>query len=1192
TNAKELWRFGNQYGNVIDAFIRDRRSKIGKRFGFIRFIKVADVDRLIKNLCTIWIGKFKLHANFTRFNRLPLNKGIQYVAPTAKVRIPSVQTFNRGGAHGTSNSYIQAFKTGSSYKAVVEESKPSMVLDHSCYNNFDSSLSLVGKLKDIGSLPNIKKILEEEGTSRELFADLLANPGKQSLQGVLNSRRKTNAKELWRFGNQYGNVIDAFIRDRRSKIGKRFGFIRFIKVADVDRLIKNLCTIWIGKFKLHANFTRFNRLPLNKGIQYVAPTAKVRIPSVQTFNRGGAHGTSNSYIQAFKTGSSYKAVVEESKPSMVLDHSCYNNFDSSLSLVGKLKDIGSLPNIKKILEEEGFVDITICYMGGFWVLFQFISQAWLGLILKEFLFVFGLGIRLIKFPLNGVLCCMKRRKMILIFTGSVCVSKLPLAITEWAPKFSDNQDVFSDSDVSSEDVNDDALSENGKEDSHSEADIIHETVFEEGEVKSSDIKEKSNEVQQEAQSEDPFKIYDLLKSKHPVFNVARQSEDEPMYPPGFTPCDNSANIDSSFYGAKIHQKESSKKENGSKTCFKKDVNASVCSGHFKKVGSPKSGGSILQQIEDLIKETKIEQVSVFDIKSCWDYFIAIMGKWLPIDRNLLIISIYAPQGDVIVMGDFNEVRFAKERFETIFNARGATIFNSFITSGGLVEVPTDKGEATSAMLDERLNIMNDLTSLENNVSLELVQKAKIKWAIEWIDSIVHTFSMEEVKGAVWGCGLNKSPMVSLLNFIVGCNSSFIALIQKFPGAKMVKDFRPISLIGSLYRIIAKLLATRLVTVMSDLVNEVQSAFIANRQILDGPFRLNEIIHWCKSKKKQTMIFKVDFEKAFDSVRWDFLDDVMANFGFGTHWSDWILSCLKSPRGFILVNGSPTLEFQFYKGLKQGDPLSSFLFILVMESLNLSLHNVVSAGLFKRVNLDNSLQLSYLFYADDVVFSKLIGIDVDQPMVEAATSNIGCMALNLPFSYLGIIIGGNMSRIKAWDDVINKVLCRLSKWKIKILSICGRFTLLKFVLGASPIYFMSMFNAPIQVLKKLESIRNHFFNGVDSNVRKMMLIKWDNALASKEKGGLGVSSFYALNCALTFKWIWRFRTQGSSLWSRVIKLIHGEDGKVGKSFKHGLMSNWNSITRGITLLQNKGIDLLGYIKKKTENGENSLFWGEV
>nr|GFB05306.1 RNA-directed DNA polymerase, eukaryota, reverse transcriptase zinc-binding domain protein [Tanacetum cinerariifolium] len=133
-----------------------------------------------------------------------------------------------------------------------------------------------------------------------------------------------------------------------------------------------------------------------------------------------------------------------------------------------------------------------------------------------------------------------------------------------------------------EDVNDDALSEFSKEDSHSEADIIPEIVFEEGEVKSSDIKEKSN-------------------------------EDEPMYPPSFTSCDNSATIDSSFCGAKIHQMESSKKENGFKTCFKEDVNASVCSGHFKKVGSPKSGGFILQLIEDL---TKVGQTMGYKMKGC------------------------------------------------------------------------------------------------------------------------------------------------------------------------------------------------------------------------------------------------------------------------------------------------------------------------------------------------------------------------------------------------------------------------------------------------------------------------------------------------------------------------------------------------------------------------------------------------
>ncbi|GJV49742.1 RNA-directed DNA polymerase, eukaryota [Tanacetum coccineum] len=441
---------------------------------------------------------------------------------------------------------------------------------------------------------------------------------------------------------------------------------------------------------------------------------------------------------------------------------------------------------------------------------------------------------------------------------------------------------------------------------------------------------------------------------------------------------------------------------------------------------------------------------------------------------------------------------------------------------------------------------------------------------------------------------------------------------------MLKDYRPISLIGSLYKIITKLLANHLVTVIDGLVNEVQSAFIANRQILDGPFILNEIIHWCKAKKKQTLIFKVDFEKAFDSVRWDFLDDVLKNLGFGSRWRDWIQSCLNSSKGSILVNGSPTSEFQYFKGLKQGDPLSPFLFILVMESLHLSFQKVVNAGLYKCVVLDNSLQISHLFFADDVVFigqwcdsnistiirvldcffqassmrinlhkSKIMGIAIDNSLVTQAANSIGCLTLSLPFQYLDVNISSHMSRIKSWDIVLNKVQDRLSKWKSKVLSVGGRLTLLKSVLGATPIYYMSMYESLMYVINKLEVIRSHFFNGGDPNIRKMTFVKWENVLASKDKGGMGVSSFFALNRALIFKWIWRFYSQWGagfffSLWSRVIKAIHGVDGKLGYHIKPSASSNWIDIVRTLPILLNKGIDILGYIKNKMwSNGEKKF-----
>ncbi|GKC04382.1 RNA-directed DNA polymerase, eukaryota [Tanacetum coccineum] len=179
-----------------------------------------------------------------------------------------------------------------------------------------------------------------------------------------------------------------------------------------------------------------------------------------------------------------------------------------------------------------------------------------------------------------------------------------------------------------------------------------------------------------------------------------------------------------------------------------------------------------------------------------------------------------------------------------------------------------------------------------------------------VQDLERPVTYEEVKRAVWDCGTNKSPgpdgfsfefyhkywttidddvFQAVRYFFVnghfprGCNSSFIALIPKIQDAKFVKDFRPISLIGSVYKIIAKILANRLCLVLPYLISDVQSAFVANRQILDGPFILNELLSWCKFKKLNGMIFKVDFEKAFDSVKWDYLDETLNSFSFGLKW---------------------------------------------------------------------------------------------------------------------------------------------------------------------------------------------------------------------------------------------------------------------------------------------------------------------
>nr|GEY25073.1 RNA-directed DNA polymerase, eukaryota [Tanacetum cinerariifolium] len=233
------------------------------------------------------------------------------------------------------------------------------------------------------------------------------------------------------------------------------------------------------------------------------------------------------------------------------------------------------------------------------------------------------------------------------------------------------------------------------------------------------------------------------------------------------------------------------------------------------------------------------------------------------------------------------------------------------------------------------------------------------------------------------------------------------------------------------------------------------------QILDGPFIVNELLDWCKHHKHQAMVFKVDFAKAYDSIRWDYLIDVLRSFGFGDKWCSWIKGCLYSSMASILVNGSPTSEFQIHQGLKQGDPLAPYLFILVMESLHLSFSRVVESGLFKGISIDNTLTLSHLFYADDAIFigewsednlnrilhvfhcfslasglkinvhkSQLLSVGIPLSITSAAALMLGCSVMTTPFKYLGVMVGGNMSRINAWDDSIHKLKTRLSKWKLK------------------------------------------------------------------------------------------------------------------------------------------------------------------
>nr|GEZ35292.1 RNA-directed DNA polymerase, eukaryota [Tanacetum cinerariifolium] len=151
-------------------------------------------------------------------------------------------------------------------------------------------------------------------------------------------------------------------------------------------------------------------------------------------------------------------------------------------------------------------------------------------------------------------------------------------------------------------------------------------------------------------------------------------------------------------------------------------------------------------------------------------------------------------------------------------------------------------------------------------------------------------------------------------------------------------------------------------------------------------------------------------------------------------------------------------------------------------------------------------------------SQILGLGIRDVIVSEAAKVLGCEVMKTSFNYLGIMVGGNMSLVNSWDETVNKLSKRLSKWKLKTLSIGGRLTLLKSVLGSTLIYNMSIFKVPKSVLSKMENMRWNYFHGIQEREKKIAWVKWHIVLANKKFGGLGVSSFFALNRGLLAKWI--------------------------------------------------------------------------
>ncbi|WMV26757.1 hypothetical protein MTR67_020142 [Solanum verrucosum] len=390
-------------------------------------------------------------------------------------------------------------------------------------------------------------------------------------------------------------------------------------------------------------------------------------------------------------------------------------------------------------------------------------------------------------------------------------------------------------------------------------------------------------------------------------------------------------------------------------------------------------------------------------------------------------------------------------------------------------------------------------------------------------------------------------------------------VGRKPGAVELKDFRPISLIGGVYKIISKLITERLKTVIGKLVDEHQMAFLKGRQILDASLLTNEPVDSRVKQKQPGILCKLDIEKAYDHVNWNFLLKILKDMGFGEQQNAnrWV-------KGFSAQTG-------------RGE----------------------------------DLEVSHLFYADDAlifceaetsqikhlrailtIFEGISGLHVNWLKSHISPINqvgnlqdlaviLGCQVDSLPTKYFGLPLGAKNKELEVWSGVLERCENKQSRWKSQYLSLGGRLTLTKSVLDGMPTYMMSLFSIPKSIEKKLNRVRRAFLWQGNKEKRGYNLVKWDEPTLNTQQGGLNLKNLSKQNTSLLQKWLWRFSSEERAIWRRFIAgkyglLNHWTTEEVAGTFG---CSVWKTIRRLWPYFNNNMSITVG-------NGLKTDFWNEV
>ncbi|GJT29450.1 RNA-directed DNA polymerase, eukaryota, reverse transcriptase zinc-binding domain protein [Tanacetum coccineum] len=389
------------------------------------------------------------------------------------------------------------------------------------------------------------------------------------------------------------------------------------------------------------------------------------------------------------------------------------------------------------------------------------------------------------------------------------------------------------------------------------------------------------------------------------------------------------------------------------------------------------------------------------------------------------------------------------------------------------------------------------------------------------------------------------------------NATLITLVPKMQTPLKVTDFRPIACCNVVYKSISKILTNRIKPVLNKLVNQNQSAFLPGRAITDNILLTQELLRgYNNSSGPKRCSLKIDIQKAYDTVSWSFLEKILHYFGFPSTMIQWIMVCISTPKFTICVNGEIFGYFKGGRGLRQGDPISPYIFSLVMEVLNLFLKDKIAKERnFKYHFGCQKLKITHLCFADDLLmlchgdttsvstikralekFSNVSGLHPNM-----GKSTMFCGSLNeevrnqilnilpfqlgkLPVKYLGVPLMDKKIGVKDCKNLVDKVRQKLNDWKNKSLSYAGRGQLIASVLSSMQVYWGSVFQIPKTVVKEIESLFKGFLWCNGELTRGKARVAWKDVCLPKEQGGLGLKplelSVWDAQSYDTDSWCWK------------------------------------------------------------------------